>query len=45
MMKKLIKHEHLFSEKKLIEMKIQLKELENKLKELDRKDKKGFGVN
>jgi predicted nuclease with TOPRIM domain len=43
MLKRLLKQEHLFTPEKLREMKVQLKELENELSNLEKQTSKGFG--
>lgn len=43
LLKRLLKQEHLFTPEKLREMKIQLRELEQGLSELQQQTSKGFG--
>jgi hypothetical protein len=43
LLKRLIKQEHLYSDKQLIEMKSQLRVVENELAELEKQTSKGFG--
>ena len=43
LLKKLIKQEHLYSDKQLKEMKLQLRVVENELVELEKLTSKGFG--
>jgi hypothetical protein len=43
LLKRLIKQEHLYSDKQLKEMKSQLKVVENELVELEKLTSKGFG--
>jgi hypothetical protein len=43
LLKKLVKQEHLYSDKQLKEMKSQLRVVENKLAELEKLTSKGFG--
>lgn len=43
LLKKLIKQEHLYSDKQLKEMKSQLRVVENELVELEKYTSKGFG--
>lgn len=43
LLKRLIKQEHLYTDDQLIEMKGQLRILEEELKDLDKKLSKGFG--
>lgn len=43
MLKRLLKQEHLFTPEKLREMKVQLRELENELSNLEKQTSKGFG--
>ena len=42
LLRRLVKQEHLYSEEKLIEMKKQLRVLEEELAELEKKVSKGF---
>lgn len=42
-LKRLLKQEHLFTPEKLREMKVQLRELENELSNLEKQTSKGFG--
>lgn len=41
-LKRLLKQEHLFTPEKLREMKVQLRELENELSNLEKQTSKGF---
>jgi hypothetical protein len=43
LLKRLIKQEHLYSDKQLREMKSQLRVVENELAELEKHTSKGFG--
>jgi hypothetical protein len=43
LMERLIKNDHLFSPEKVKEMKIELKQLKDKLKEIEKTTSKGFG--
>jgi len=43
LLRRLVKQEHLYTEEKLIEMKKQLRVLEEELAELEKKVSKGFG--
>ena len=43
MLKRLIKQEHLYTDEQLVEMKGQLRILEQELSDLDKKLSKGFG--
>ena len=43
LLKRLIKQEHLYSDKQLREMKSQLRVVENELTELEKHTSKGFG--
>jgi len=43
LLERLIKQDHLYTEEKIIEMKVQLRELKEQLAEIEKKTSKGFG--
>ena len=43
LLERLIKQDHLYTDEKIIEMKVQLRELKEQLAEIEKKTSKGFG--
>ena len=43
LLERLIKQDHLYTEEKIIEMKVQLRELKEQLADIEKKTSKGFG--
>ena len=43
LLERLIKQDHLYTEEKIIEMKVQLRELKEQFAEIEKKTSKGFG--
>jgi len=43
LLERLIKQDHLYTDDKIIEMKVQLRELKEQLAEIEKKTSKGFG--
>ena len=43
LLERLIKQDHLYADEKIIEMKVQLRELKEQLAEIEKKTSKGFG--
>ena len=43
LLERLIKHDHLYTDDKIREMKVQLRELKEQLADIEKKTSKGFG--
>ena len=43
LLERLIKQDHLYTDEKIIEMKVQLRELKEQLADIEKKTSKGFG--
>jgi len=43
LLERLIKQDHLYTDEKIVEMKVQLRELKEQLAEIEKKTSKGFG--
>ena len=43
LLERLIKQDHLYTDEKIVEMKVQLRELKKELAEIEKKTSKGFG--